>query len=1214
MVAEVGSIKARMELDARGFNLELLKAKQSLTASASEAQKVNKDFKQITRSLLDLGMSGKEIRKVQQEFRQMRPDVVNQQVQQLEIKLRRLGATSDQIARIKSKMVEVQEETKRTESRMNTLHGALIAVGSIAAISGLVNMIKGLAAEANKTAMAYQGLTAISKSLNLNVEETTGLAQELADKGFMSLAESTEAVKTALATGLSIEEARKLITSLGDAAAYNRQANYGWGESIVVTLQGIKQGNSTLTDAVGVTTNLSQMYDRYAASIGTTAGKLTDAQKVQAAYNGFISDSALYAGNADQAMEGYAGSQAHFNQSMQTARAELGEAFLPVLQQLMDTIVPIISGFAEWAKNNKEVIAGVAAAAVTLGALILGATTLASVITTLSAAFAALNLSLGPIGWAITAIAAVTIGVTAYKAAADAASHSVSEFAKNQKDLNAALNDSPVKISADQYQKLSDNINILNEVLERRKKLQDEYDRREKDAHEGRGSIENTQALFDLADSIKAVDKELRGMDYSSVREAEASLLKMRDASKGALGAVVDLQRASMSETIAHADNVKEIRGLIDEYETLSKSANKTEEQKSRLEAVVKALKKEYPDLITQLDQENVWHLKNVDALKDYVNGEEARVKAASKASIETLTIAQTEAKERARLAQETINAIEEIEGGKKKSNLPNFGKMMPLAGSDPLTDSLIKKEKEKLQTEINDSNFAINEAKKLIEDMSTENWDEFRPKPSAVSPEVKKDKPKTLAEIQQEQYQASLKLNEYKKDMGRMNEQQELDELNRLKKKYESNADIRMDLEVKIHKLEELMAQEKKDLQEKSANASFKFSQEWIEQEERRMTLAGKSEEEIAQMKLEAWTRVRNRYAKDSDLYKQADTQIYQARISLIRETEQAQNSLANSLEQGYSKKLTAALKSAETELKHTLDGIDNKIKTVNTAAEQSVNSLRDAIEGVNEELQRELDIYEAQINALEQAKQQDDRAQAESEHNNRLKALEDQKTWLNENGNADPFEIAALNRQVSDEQQAWADQQKQWSFDDERQRLEGLKTAAQDRAEVRRNELENQISAIEKSKAIQVAALDDEKERLQDHWNNEETGVRAIMENGLIDTIADMAAHDEGFRERGELMMESLINGIASKKESLEAELASIQSLIGFSDTSMPSTIQAPKTGTPNVASRDAAIAAAANSPKSITLYNQMDGKTISKEVINLVGNEILQPIRAK
>lgn len=128
-------------------------------------------------------------------------------------------------------------------------------------------------------------------------------------------------------------------------------------------------------------------------------------------------------------MSGYTGTQATFNQTLQMARVEIGEAFLPVLQQVMEEIMPLVRSFTEWASENKEVVAGVGAATIAITALI-------AVVGALSAAFLVLNSTMGPIGWIVLAIGAVVAGTTAYSMAADAASGSVWKFAQSQEELN----------------------------------------------------------------------------------------------------------------------------------------------------------------------------------------------------------------------------------------------------------------------------------------------------------------------------------------------------------------------------------------------------------------------------------------------------------------------------------------------------------------------------------------------------------------------------------------------------------------------------------------------------------------------------------------------------------------------------------------------------------------------------------------------------------
>lgn len=915
----VGSIRAKMELDASGFNQGLQKAKQNMSDSAAEARRVNAGIRNLSKALSDTGVSAREVRKIQQELRNTKPELLEQQLRNVEVQLRKIGVSSDQIYLVKNRIREASGDFQAATKGVNGFGSALAVLGSGSALAGLLHTVKSLVDESQKMYMAQQGLIAMSKSLDIEIEKSTGLAQEFADKGFMSITESAKAVKLALGLGLGLDETRKLLIALGDAAAYNRQANYGWGEAIVTTIEGIKQGNSVLTDAVGVTTNLSVMYKRYADSIGTTEGKLTAAQKIQAAYNGFMSEASIYAGNAATAMQGYAGTQAHFNQTITIARAELGEAFIPILTNLMVMLTPIITSFAKWSEENPKLVVGLTAAAAAILALV-------TVVGALSVAFVALNAAMGPIGWIILGIGALVTGVAAYTVAANAASSAVSDFAKNQELLNQKLSESPIKLNADEYTKMQDNIKTLNEVLERRNTLQDEYDQRLAAAHGGQGSIENTHRLFELADAIKAVDKELKGMDFSSVEQAQFALTNMQQASQQATGALVELERQTLRETATNAANIRQMKAMIAEYEKLTANAKLTEQQKARLEQVVKSLKEQYPDLIAQLDSENQWHIKNKDSLLEYIRGEENRVKASGEASVKTLTIAKKEAEERVRLAKAALDQIRRLESGAQiptASFIPDSVKNLMDLGFD----SALKATKKNLNESINTDQFAINEASKVIRDVSTDNWDAFLNTGSGSSAgagagggDKKKEKQgKTLAEIQQEQYQSSLKWIEYKKNLDQMSEKEELAALLGLQDRYKKNGEIRMDVEVKIHQLRQQMQK-----------TSFSDSQEWITQEERRMTLAGKGEEQISQMKLDAWTRVRNRYQKDSELYKQADSQLYNTRIELVRMAEKAEKDAADDRAKRVKTSMDSAVNAIEKEKQAELDALDERRKQI--------------------------------------------------------------------------------------------------------------------------------------------------------------------------------------------------------------------------------------------------------------------------------------------
>jgi hypothetical protein len=132
------------------------------------------------------------------------------------------------------------------------------------------------------------------------------------------------------------------------------------------------------------------------------------------------------------------------------------------------------------------------------------------------------------------------------------------------------------------------------------------------------------------------------------------------------------------------------------------------------------------------------------------------------------------------------------------------------------------------------------------------------------------------------------------------------------------------------------------KRLGEDSAKSRYDFSSEWITKEERRMEDSGKSEAEIAQMKLDAWTRVRDRYVKDSDLYKQADEQVYRARKDLTTLTTKLATDLVKTQKTAILDAKKADIEAIKDRKKEYVDAQNEKIKAIDEliAKEAELNS----------------------------------------------------------------------------------------------------------------------------------------------------------------------------------------------------------------------------------------------------------------------------------
>lgn len=921
----------------------------------------------------------------------------------LELDMRKF---SEGMTRAKRELTDVDGQAKKASRSFEGLASALTAIGAGASLVGLIRTVGTLVREANELSMAMRGLAEVSKSLGVNVKETTDLAEEFANRGIMSIAEASNAVKTALSSGLNLEQTRELINATADAAAYNREAHLGWGEAVVQVMRGIKSGNSELTDAAGITTNLSVMYDRYAKTIGTTAAKLTEAQKVQAAYSGIMEESALFAGNADTALQGFTGTQTEFTNTMRTARTELGEAYLPAVEKMLETVTPLIKEFSGWVSENKDVVAGLTGA--TAATLAMG--TAVSVLTT---ALRGLGIAMGPVGWAATLLGTVAVGIAAYSAAADTASTSAKEFAAANEELNASLAKTGGVLNAAQYSQVKEQMEQLNTLLERRKVLEEElgstpgFALKLADMTEGlRGTESAATALYR---ELKDIDKALDEMGYGNVERAEVALRSMEKQTDRSLGALVSLTRQEMQSNLVAADKVKTLKSLSGEYDTLSKKESLSASDKQRLADVVKKLKSEYPELLASLDEEGRWIIKNTDALKGFVTGEENRVNVAIEAAKRIIGSEKILNQERVRLASEAMTALEQIESRNPK---PAPFLNDAVGGLLTFSNEQIKK---KLNEQINQGRFEINEAAKLLEDLAM-GPDAFRTPvdtgTSADSGKGKDSKPASTAEqLAQAAYQSALKQMEMLRLLGQLTEAEEEKRLAGLAEKYKKFDDIWIDAESRRQRVVEQMAaasaklaEDRARTAEQAARASFERSADWIEQESRRMTLAGESDEAIAQMRMEAWTRVRNRYAKDTEYYKRADTELYQLRVDLMKKTESA----AEETRKQARKTADDVIKAIDKQKKAELDAIDERRKAIREMYEEQADLIDDG-----ERLRERADLVSEIARYQAATSEQGRRHLAELRERLRKMDLDDQRRALDDERDE---KLAALDEQQSD------------------------------------------------------------------------------------------------------------------------------------------------------------------------------------------------------
>ena len=957
MTVQIGELRARLVAEANQMKQEIRAVKQEFAGLGEQSKKTAAEMDKITATRERINILTQTLENVNARieiqrkkleelrksydatFNESRRTKLQEQILRTEAALIKLIQTSDRTAKeiweLEDSLNATNEELKETSAQseragrgMQGFASAIAALGAGAAFAKLKNTITTLADEANELANSYAGLAQVAKAFNVDAEEAAQLADRLADRWGMNRAIIADTVKTYLSLGLTLKQTEELIVATADAAAYNREAHLSWEEAILQVARGIKQGNSNLTDAAGITTNLSVMYERYARTIGKTAATLTEAEKVQAAYNGMMQEASIFAGNADQAMQGYTGTQTTFNRTLETARQELGEAFIPVLQNLMNTVTPVIREFALFADENKEVVAGIAAAATAVTGFI-------ALIGSLTAAFIALRGAMGLVGLALTAITALVIGTNAYSAAAEAAAGSVWKFAQNQEELNQKLNESPLKRTAQDYQNLQADVEKLNELLERRKRIEEQIaEAQSRQRNSTGGGILASPGIGELAQlnaQLAEIDKQLSKLGIDTPDRAPKVLEELNKQLENAIPAMLELQKAEFREISTMVEHIDRMRALRDRYEELNRLQELDAAQKMELTSIIQQLKREYPNLLVYYDEEKQLRIQNLDVLDQALDAETNYYNKRAEKMREDLENMKQHTAARLELLRAEVASLQEF--SKAHETVPEG--LPPYARAAGLTSKRLADERaSEALDEITSLERALVEIDRRIAAIQSGSYADLFTVPSFDVPaEDKKKKTKTREEIQREQYQAAMDWIRYKRELNQMSEQEELAALNRLLERYRNNAEIRRDIEVRIYLLKEQMAKK-----------SFDASVEWIEKEEDRMILAGKTEQEIIRMKMDAWTRLRNRYAKDTEFYKQADKQLRKLQIENLKLVQKAEEEAAKEREKRQKDVTKSVLDEIEKAKRAELDALDERRREIQKFYDYQLEAIDDS------------------------------------------------------------------------------------------------------------------------------------------------------------------------------------------------------------------------------------------------------------------------------
>ena len=281
------------------------------------------------------------------------------------------------------------------------------------------------------------------------------------------------------------------------------------------------------------------------------------------------------------------------NISFQHSTANVAGAFLPVMEDVSDNLLPIIEGFGDWAAENEHVVRGLLASAVATTALVGAIFAITKATALLNAALAVRAALSGPAGWVALGVAA-GVGVGAYAISggfgdqADEAEGETSRLADAQQETADLLRGSTGPGSAPQPVRDRDLIAEYGDDKDRLENILEEMDCRIRgnEAPDGTPARANWGVLTD-EDSTKffnpnagvsqrQVNADIRRYDQERARAGLAGAAERRT------DLVIDEFRALLEASGVTAGHVFPPRQLIDPDTGVGSLARISEEDLKR--------------------------------------------------------------------------------------------------------------------------------------------------------------------------------------------------------------------------------------------------------------------------------------------------------------------------------------------------------------------------------------------------------------------------------------------------------------------------------------------------------------------------------------------------------------------------------------------------------------------------------------------------------
>ena len=311
------------------------------------------------------------------------------------------------LSSLKGKMGDIGKGLQSVGTKM-----AAVGAGMVASVGGIVAAGSEWSAAVESTNFLYGNLDkTVQKSIETNMKNAKSLG--MTEQQYKSNATSLSTFLTNM--GFANEE---IATMSGKAMTL--AADLGAVADVPIDqamsdLKSALMGNYEAMDKYGVNLSAATLGNsEYVKSLGKTWDKLSDNEKMQAAYNEILKQSASAQGLAEQEAGSFGMQMKLLKQSVGETVGALGSQLLPILEPVVKKIQEVVEKITNWIKENPEAARTILMIVGAVGGFLAIAGTLIAVIGTVAVAMAAVSAVSLPVAGII---AGITLAVMALVAA-----------------------------------------------------------------------------------------------------------------------------------------------------------------------------------------------------------------------------------------------------------------------------------------------------------------------------------------------------------------------------------------------------------------------------------------------------------------------------------------------------------------------------------------------------------------------------------------------------------------------------------------------------------------------------------------------------------------------------------------------------------------------------------------------------------------------------